>query len=103
MSSKTIRNALGILQDEPDNDQAWNDLRETLGFSAEDGTIDAGELGPQELGDLLEAARKAHEMRREYEAVADLLEIETVLATGARQAELVAELARVRDDELLDD
>src|SRR5687768_10266193 len=103
MSAKTIRNALGILQDEPDNEQAWSDLRETLGFTAEEGTVDPGELGAQELADLLEAARKAHEMRREYEAVADILEIESALATGPREAELVAELARVRDDELLDD
>ena len=60
MSAKTIRNALGVLQDEPDNEQAWSDLRETLGFSSEEGTVDPGELGAEELGDLLEAARKAH-------------------------------------------
>jgi tetratricopeptide (TPR) repeat protein len=52
---------------------------------------------------LLEAARRAHEMRREYDAVAELLEIEAALATGDRQADLVAELARLRDDVLLDD
>ena len=55
MSAKTIRNALGILQDEPDNEQAWSDLRETLGFSSEEGTVDASrsELTPAELADLL--------------------------------------------------
>ncbi|MBX3189348.1 MAG: tetratricopeptide repeat protein [Labilithrix sp.] len=42
-------------------------------------------------------------MRREYDAVADLLEIEAALATGPREADLVSELARVRDDVLLDD
>ncbi|HEY8077097.1 MAG TPA: tetratricopeptide repeat protein, partial [Labilithrix sp.] len=103
MSQSTIRNALGILQDEPDNEQAWSDLREALGFTAGDATIDPGDLGANDLATLLEAARKAHEMRREYEAVADLLEIEAALATGEREAALVAELARVRDDVLLDD
>lgn len=103
MTANTIRNALGILQDEPDNEQAWTDLREALGFTSEEGTVDPGELGADELGELLAAARKAHEMRREYDAVADLLEIEVALATGEREADLVAELARVRDDVLLDD
>lgn len=103
MSAKTIRNALGILQDEPDNEQAWSDLRESLGFTSEEGIVDPGELAHDELAELLEAARKAHEMRREYEAVGELLEIEAALATGEREAELVAELAQVRDEELLDD
>lgn len=103
MSANTIRNALGFLQDEPDNEQAWSELRSALGYSGADGTVDPGEMGASELASLLEAARRAHEMRREYEAVADLLEIEAALATGEREAELALELARVRDDVLLDD
>jgi tetratricopeptide (TPR) repeat protein len=103
MTANTIRNSLGVLQDEPDNDQAWSELRETLGYTSEDGSVDPGELGPAALAQLLEAARQAHEMRREYEAVAELLEIESALASGDREAELVAELATVRDDILLDD
>mgnify|MGYP001087573128 CR=1 FL=1 len=103
MSANTIRNALGVLQDEPDNEQAWNELRSALGYAGADGTVDPGEMGASELASLLEAARRAHEMRREYEAVADLLEIEAALATGEREAELALELARVRDDVLLDD
>ena len=108
MSANTIRNALGILQDEPDNEQAWTELRSALGYSSEASeqgaaTVDPGEMGAVELASLLEAARRAHEMRREYEAVADLLEIEAALATGDREAELVSELARIRDDVLLDD
>ena len=103
MSAKTIRNALGVLQDEPDNEQAWAELRDALGFTSDEGTVDPGDLGADELASLLQAAREAHAMRREHEAVADLLEIEAALATGAREAELVAELARVRDEELLDD
>ncbi len=103
MTANTIRNALGVLQDEPDNEQAWSDLRETLGYTSDEGTVDPGELGPAALAQLLEAARQAHEMRREYEAVAELLEIESALASGDREAELVSELATVRDDILLDD
>ena len=107
MSDNGIRNALGILQDEPDNEQAWSELRESLGYSAEGGTLDTGKMVPDELARLLEAARKAHEMRREHEAVAELLEIEAALAASMkateRESELVAELARVRDDVLLDD
>lgn len=103
MSANTIRNALGVLQDEPDNEQAWSELRSALGYSSGQGSVDPGELGATELASLLEAARRAHEMRREYEAVAELLEIEAALATGDREAELVEELARVRDDVLLDD
>jgi len=103
MTANTIRNALGVLQDEPDNDQAWSELREALGYTSDEGTVDPGELGPAALAQLLEAARQAHEMRREYEAVADLLEIESALASGDREAELVTELAQVRDDILLDD
>lgn len=102
-TANTIRHALGILQDEPDNEQAWSELREALGYTSEEGTVDPGELAPDELAQLLEAARQAHEMRREYEAVAELLEIESALAMGEREAELVAALASVRDDVLLDD
>jgi tetratricopeptide (TPR) repeat protein len=111
MSANTIRNALGVLQDEPDNEQAWTELRAALGYSddsdaSERVTVDTREtadMGSAELASLLEAARRAHEMRREYEAVAELLEIESALAAGDREAELVAELARVHDDILFDD
>jgi tetratricopeptide (TPR) repeat protein len=103
MSESTIRSALGVLQDEPDNEQAWTDLRSALGYTPANGTVNPGEMGAVELASLLEAARRAHEMRREYEAVASLLEIEAALAEGDRRVDLVAELARLRDDVLLDD
>ena len=109
MTANTIRNALGVLQDEPDNDQAWSDLRSALGYApaaGEEGTVATSELALDELALLLEAARQAHEMRREYEAVAQLLAIEAVVAKtfgGDREAELVAELASIRDDILHDD
>ncbi len=101
--SNTIRTALGLLQDDPDHEAAWRDLREALGFTSEDGTVDPGELGAEELASLLEAARKAHAGRGEHEAVAALLAIEAALATGEREIDVVAQLARLRDDVLLDD
>src|SRR5262249_11002487 len=48
--------------------------------------------------------RRAHEARREYDAVAGLLEIEALLAKGtAREIELAAALAAVLDEWVLDD
>jgi tetratricopeptide (TPR) repeat protein len=98
MTTTTIRNALGVLQDDPENEKAWTDLEGGLG---------APEVDRNELSSLLEAARRAHEMRREYDAVAKLLQLEINLlaAAGAseREAELVAEQARLLDEEILDD
>jgi tetratricopeptide (TPR) repeat protein len=91
MSESTIRTALGVLQDEPDNERAWQDLG-----------ADVRKAGADALN-LLGAARAAHEMRREYEAVSRLLELEVEVATGDRQIELIRELARLRDDILLED
>ncbi len=96
MSAKTIKSALGQLQDDPDSGEAWDELRHEVGS-------DPG-MPVAELAQLLEAARKAHEARREYEAVAALLEVEVAAARGTpREAELLGELARVLDEELLDD
>ncbi|HEY8038469.1 MAG TPA: tetratricopeptide repeat protein [Polyangiaceae bacterium] len=96
MSAKTIKSALGLLQDDPDRSQPWQKLRAEI-----DG--DPG-MTAEELGKLLEAARRAHEARRETEAVARLLEIEVAAARGTpREADLVAEQARVLDEDLLDE
>ena len=68
------QSALGLLQDDPDS---------TAGVAraaARRSTSDPG-MSPDELAKLLEAARRRHEARREYDAVARLLEIE--LAGGA--------------------
>ena len=107
MSANTIRNALGLLQDDPDRAEAWSKLRETLGVS-EDGTelaLPKDLAGKEaEIVSLLEKARAAHAARREFEAVAGLLAVEVLLAKGsAREADLVAQLAAVRDEEVLDD
>jgi tetratricopeptide (TPR) repeat protein len=96
MSAKTIKGALGLLQDDPDHGHAWQQLRAEV-------EGDPG-MNPEELGNLLEAARRAHDGRRETEAVGRMLAIESAAARGGpREADLVAELARVRDEDLLDD
>src|ERR1700722_12013310 len=96
MSAKTIRSALGLLQDDPDSIPTWQTLREEV-------ERDPG-MTPDELAKLLEAARHAYEGRREYDPVQKLLEIELVAARGtSRERGLLAELARVLDEELMDD
>ncbi len=105
MSAKTIRKALGTLQDDPEQVEAWTELAEALGFeSVREPLRGASGIPEPELAKLLDAARRAHEMRREYDAVARLLEMQVALANGSpREVDLLVELARVYDDELLDD
>jgi tetratricopeptide (TPR) repeat protein len=95
MSAKTIKSALGLLQDDPELGEGWESLAEAVGTSSMKG---------DELRKLLEAARRAHEARREFGAVARLLAIEAQAAEGTdREAALVAEWARTLDEDLLDD
>ncbi|MGO8995418.1 MAG: hypothetical protein ACLQVI_19070, partial [Polyangiaceae bacterium] len=107
MSANTIRNVLGLLQDDPDRAEAWVRLREALGVNEEGTEISlpkdlVGQEG--EIATLLARARGAHAGRRELEAVAGLLAIEALLAKGSeREADLVAQLAAVRDEEVLDE
>lgn len=106
MSAKTIRSALGQLQDDPENVEALAELRTALGWDGESGRVAyvESDLSKPELEKLLEAARRAHEMRREYDAVASLLRLEAGLAEGTpNELPLLEELARILDDELLDD
>ena len=108
MSAKTIRKALGTLQDDPEQAQAWTELADAVGFTASTNPLQPGAsndaLPAVELAQLLEAARRAHQGRREYDAVERILEMEVALAHGtANEAPLQAELARVLDEELLDD
>ncbi len=96
MSAKTIKSALGQLQDDPDHSGAWTELRNNLGSS--------NDMSADDLANLLDAARRAHEGRREAEAVASLLQIEIEATKGTpRESALLAELARVLDEDLLDD
>ena len=106
MSVKTIRKALGTLQDDPERLEAWTELAEAIGFTSSDQPLagDLDGLSRDELSELLAAARQAHEARRESDATARLLEMQVALAHGAAgEADLLAELARVYDEELLDD
>src|SRR5260221_1133220 len=106
MSAKNIRNALGLLQDDPDSDNAWQELRSAIGV---DSLRERGELGDvgmpaEEVAKMLEKARRAPETRREFDAVAGLLEIEMMLAKGTpREVDLAASRARVLDEWVLDD
>lgn len=103
MTASTIRSALGVLQDDPESERAWRDLAAAV--RQDDARQGANSKDPgAETAALLESARRAHEGRREYDAVAKLLEIEVAFSKGAdREATLVAELARVLDEEVLDD
>ena len=57
-----------------------------------------------DLVDLIDAAKKAHADRQESDAVARLLAIEAALAHGApEELELQRELARILDEEVMDD
>jgi tetratricopeptide (TPR) repeat protein len=107
MSAKTIRKALGTLQDDPDHAEAWADLAEALGFKGADSPLlpkEDVEMESAELASLLEAARRAHARRREDDAVARILEMEVAAANGTdHQASLESELAHVLDEDVLDD
>ncbi|HEX9296756.1 MAG TPA: hypothetical protein VF881_13015, partial [Polyangiaceae bacterium] len=97
MSAQKIRAALGQLQDDPDNEASWNDLFEAV-------TSPAAGMAQADLRALLESARRGHETRREWEAVAKLLELEASLNAGTPvEFAMQFELARVFEDELFDD
>ena len=94
MSVETIRMALGRLQDEPENDSAWKELEDA---------VTAPGVSEDDVQRLLGAARGKHEQRREWGAVARLLELEIALSGGsAVEAPMQAELARIYSEELVD-
>ena len=94
MSVETIRLALGRLQDDPENETAWNELAEA---------VTAPGVSNAEAERLLGSARGRHEQRREWAAVARLLELEIAFAGGTPvEAPMQAELARIYQDELVD-
>src|SRR5277367_155293 len=96
MSVETIRMALGRLQDDPENEASWNELAEA---------VTAPDLGVSnaDVERLLGMARGRHEQRREWAAVARLLELEISFAGDSPvEAPMQAELARIYQDELID-
>lgn len=92
MTVDSIRVVLGRLQDDPENEIAWEQLAEIV---TAPGTPEV------ELLRLLEQARARFERRREWLGVARLLEMELSLSEGEEPA-MQAELARICDEELLD-
>ncbi|MEN9578671.1 MAG: hypothetical protein RJA70_1680, partial [Pseudomonadota bacterium] len=96
MDSETIRGALGELQQDPESSGAWSNLRAALAeFDGQDET---------ELRKLLAAARRAHADRGEWDAVAALLPLEMARHNDVQErVGLLMELARVQQEELLDE
>lgn len=92
MTVDSIRVVLGRLQDDPESEAAWEELAEIV---TAPGTPEG------ELLRLLEQARARFERRREWLAVARLLEMELSLSEAEEPA-MQAELARICDEELLD-
>src|SRR5262249_55404196 len=84
----------GKLQDDPENDQAWNELSEA---------VTAPGISNDEVERVLGQARARHEQRREWNAVAKLLEFEISFAADTPvEAPMQAELARIFHEELVD-
>lgn len=98
MAPLTVSNYLGMLQDDPENEETFAGLKEAL---------ESGD--PERIGDapvrLLELARGRHEERDELRAAAWLIEVELPLVKGDSdfEAQLWKELGRLRHEELLDD
>jgi tetratricopeptide (TPR) repeat protein len=96
MSVETIRMALARLQDDPENEAAWNELAEAV-------TAPEASVSNADIERLLGSARARHEQRREWAPVARLLELEIAFAAGTPvEAPMQAELARIYQDELVD-
>lgn len=96
MDSEKIRGALGRLQQDADSEQAWDALREVLAQVAP--------ADHPEVQRVLALARRAHAGRGEWDAVAELMPLELGFADADEpRVALLMELARVRQQELLDE
>ncbi|TKC99382.1 tetratricopeptide repeat protein [Polyangium fumosum] len=94
MSVEKIRVALGVLQSDPENEAAWNDLAEA---------VTAPDTSTNDVERLLGLARAKQEERKEWGAVAKLLELEISFAGGTPvEPPMQAELARIYNEELVD-
>ncbi len=97
MDSQTIRAALWLLQEDPENTDGWQSLQEAV-------EVSDGDLSADDLLHLLDAARQRHRERGEWDAVARLLELAISVAESSSPegvTALLTELARVQGDELL--
>ncbi len=96
MDSQSIRTTLGLLQEDPENETGWASLREAS-------QVVEGDLALGDLHHLFAAAREQYRARGEWDAVARLLEIDAGVAGPSELPALLAELARVRGEEQLDE
>jgi tetratricopeptide (TPR) repeat protein len=95
MQLQTIRSALGELQNDSDQSQAWQSLESAL---AVEGTES------DESSRILAMARQEHQKRREWDAVGRLLGFEARLSQGtAREAERLRQEAKVLRENLLEE
>ncbi|MEC7523122.1 MAG: tetratricopeptide repeat protein [Myxococcota bacterium] len=98
MASQTVSHLLGTLQQDPDNDEAL----QGIAALAEDGS----EALDRDSVQMLDTARKGHDQRAEYRAVAQILDVEArVWAQDDpdRASTFLKELGRIYREELLDD
>ena len=96
MDSENIRTALGGLQMDAESAEAWASLDKNVLSSDE-------ALDPSEVVRLLGSAAARHRERGEWDAVARLFDLQArVAGTGPEAIGALAELARIRHDNLVD-
>lgn len=97
MASLTVSKYLEMLEQDPENEGTYEELRELLVGG------DPERIGESPIRDV-EMARARHEERGEIFAVARLIDVETALTADdpAFEAALLRELGRLRHEELLD-
>ncbi len=98
MATQNVSQLLGTLQQDPENTEALEELAALADGS--NGGVD------EETLRLIDSARRGHDQRDEYRAVAKLLEVEARVAADDdpdRAATFYKELGRIYREELLDD
>ncbi len=104
MTEMSIPKALGLLQEDPDNEAIWAELKAALGYVSPFSPLTGAAGDRLELGKLLYAAREAHAQRGESEAAAELLRIRLAVFSGTPDEMPAAEeLAKVLEEEIFDD
>src|SRR5262245_23086247 len=99
MSDTSILTTLELLERDPEHVDAWADLRKLVPNGSQ-----VHDKAALDVSRLLAESRKQHASRREYEAVAGLLDLELRVEQGsAREESLLTELARVAEEELYDE
>ena len=94
--SDDIQKQLRILEDRPDDEAAFSALEEAI--------VGNGSGASEPEARLLEAARRLHVERSEFDTALRLLELELVAAKGPeREVELRSELARICAEETFDE